>query len=274
MSGLLQLFSRNGAFLLFFGLEAVCMYLVVNFNSAQQAIFMESWTLYTGRVMERYNAVYNYIGLKEENRLLREELARLRGEAPTTQAVDTAQVDSLANSVDSIHRYVFTPATIINKSPLGNYNTVVIDRGRFSGVDMHQGVVSLKGIVGMVIAVSNRHARVMTLLNRNTQISAGIKHKNYFGSLVWRGTDARYMNLEAIPEYALIAEKDTVVTTGYSNMFPEGIPIGVIEELELKEGDNNYTIKVDLFENIYNLRYVYVVRDQFKGDLEMLNQAN
>lgn len=273
MSSLLQLFTRRGAFFFFAFLEFCCLFLIIRHNSQQGDIAKNSWLLYSGKVMEEAEGARNFLRLRELNEQLRAENAQLLSRLPNAFYIESVEIDSFQN--DSLRqRYTYTSAEVINKTPLSGNITYVLNRGSIHGVETHQGVVSDGGIVGIVIAVSPRHCRVMSLMHRDMRLSAGLHNTNFFGSLRWEGGDTRFANLYNIPEYAPLAVGDTVETTGYSNIFPTGIPIGKIAEFEQIEGETTMNIKVRLFNDFFTLDHAYIVRDLLKGDLDQLDNPS
>ncbi len=270
MSSLLQLFTRQGAFFLFATLEVVCLYLIITYNTPQQAVATSTWEMYSGGVMERASKAQDYFKLEQLNNQLREENANLLSRMPSafyTEALsnDTIQDDSLRQ------RYNYIAGEIINKSPLSANITYVVNRGHIHGVEPHLGVINGKGIIGIVIQVAQRHCRVMSITHRSMRISAGLRNKNFFGTLRWDGGDTRKAMLYAIPEYAEVVIGDTVETTGYSNIFPTGVPIGSVSRKEINEGDNTLELEIMLFNNLYQVKDAYIVRDLMKGDLDQLD---
>ncbi len=273
MDGLLQwLLSRGASFIVLMLLEGIAFYLIINFNSPQQAIALETWSLYANRVNKRYDATVSYLHLKEQISRLEQENARLMGQLPLAGYADSLIVESFQDSLRR-QRFVFLSANIINKSPQGLRNTFVIDRGYIHGVEKNQGVVTDQGVVGIVIDVTAQNARVLSAWHQDFLLSAGLRNKDPFGSLVWKGDDSRYMQLTAIPEFASVELGDTVETTGFSNVFPSGIVIGTVDHISIRPGDNNYDLRVRLFQNLYSVRHVYVVRDLKKEDLNRLQQS-
>jgi|APTNR8051073442_1049403.scaffolds.fasta_scaffold00211_38 rod shape-determining protein MreC len=270
MGSLLQLLlTRGGAFLVFALLEVGALYLVANFNSAQQAVAAETWSLYANRINERRDRIAGYLSLKNKVRQLEEENSRLMALLPNASYSDSLVVDSIKD--DKLRqRFVYLSANIINKSPQSLRNTFVIDRGHIHGVEKGQGVVTDQGVVGIVIQVAAQHARVMAAWHQDFRLSANLRNKNIYGSLVWENTDTRFMSLTAIPEYAAVSYGDTVETTGFSNIFPSGIPLGLVDNIDIKPGDNNYDLRIRLFNDLFTLRHVYVVRDLNKEDLDKL----
>jgi len=271
MSSLLQTIARRGAFFLFATLEIGCIYLVIKYNSSQQEVANSSWLLYSGRLMEEREQIKEYLKLDQLNQQLREENAKLLSRMPNAFYTEKVVIDSVQN--DSLRqRYTIIAAEIINKSPLSGNITYVLNRGYIHGVEPHQGVFNQEGVVGIVAQVSPRHARVMSLMHRDMRLSAGLRAKAYFGTLRWVGGDTRYATLSAIPEYAPVATGDTVETTGYSNIFPTGIAIGTVHEIQPISGENTYNIKVKLFNDFFNVNHAYIVRDLLKEDLEQLDK--
>ena len=270
MSSLLQVFTRQGAFLLFVVLEIVCFYLIITYNAPQAKIADSSWSLYSGKFKTQTDAARRYTSLQSLNAQLREENAELLSRLPNayyTETLDTASVQD-----DSLRqRYSYIGAKIINKSPLSGNITYVLDRGYIHGVEPHQGVISSKGVVGIVSKVAQRHCRVMSLMHSNVQISAGLRGSTFFGSLYWNGGDTREAILSAIPEYAAVSPGDTVETTGYSNVFPTGVAIGVVKEVERQKGDNTLNCQIDLFLDFFTVENGYIVRDLLKEDLDQLD---
>lgn len=270
MSSLLQLFTRQGAFFLFAALEVVCLYLIITYNTPQQEVAASTWKMYSGEFMNRASKTQDYFHLQQLNDQLREENANLLSKLPNafyTEALsnDTIQDDSLRQ------RYNYIAGEIINKSAPSANITYVVNRGHIHGVEPHLGVINGEGVVGIVTQVAQRHCRVMSITHHSVRISAGLRNKNFFGTLRWNGGDTRKAMLYAIPEYADVVIGDTIETTGYSNIFPTGVPIGSVLNKEINEGDNTLELEIKLFNNLYGVKDAYIVRDLMKDDLNQLD---
>jgi rod shape-determining protein MreC len=113
----------------------------------------------------------------------------------------------------------------------------------------------------------------MSLLHHDTRISAVVKNNDYFGSLVWKGGSPRYMDLEAIPKHAEVHKGDSVVTSGYSSMFPEGLLIGTVASAKLENGSNFYNIRVKLSCDLNKIKHVYVVDNLMREEQETLEAS-
>jgi rod shape-determining protein MreC len=133
------------------------------------------------------------------------------------------------------------------------------------------GVISSnKGIIGVVRNVSENFAHVISILNSQSRISCSIKSRNGHGSLRWRDLDPLRISLVDVPKHEKIVVGDTVITSGYSTMFPRGILVGVIESYKVVSGSNNYLITVKLFNDLTNVKYAYVIKNGFGAEQKAL----
>lgn len=173
--------------------------------------------------------------------------------------------------VDSVNvRYRFIPAEVINNSVSRQNNFITLNKGRKDGVKPEMGIVGPTGIVGIITKVSDHYSTGPTVLNRRWRVSAKIKGSNYFGSLVWDGLSSRTAQLNEIPYHVELAAGDTIITSGYSSVFPEGIMIGQIKRFDIGSGDNFYEIDVRLSTNFNTLTYVEVVQDKDANEIKNL----
>ncbi|GJM33367.1 MAG: rod shape-determining protein MreC [Saprospiraceae bacterium] len=270
MKNLLRDFKKFGGIFSFLVLEGFCFILIVYFNHDKQLIAISSANTYLGVTVEKADDIAKYLNLGKVNKELQEENAELLSKMPNSfyegniQGADSLEMGGLEQ------QFKYWPAKVINKTMIGGHNTITLNLGTKHGVEKRMGVVSNLGIVGIVVDVSERFSKVMTILHRQSSISASIKRNNYFGSLVWQSTEPTLMALTAIPLHAKLEIGDTIQTSGYSNIFPEGIPIGKVESYNRETSDNNYTIQVRLFNDISNLHYAYIIKNKMLEDLEKL----
>jgi rod shape-determining protein MreC len=271
MSSLLQLFTRQGAFFVFAALELVCFYLIITYNTAQGEVYDATKKMYSRQIMERTSNVRNYLRLEQLNDQLREENADLLSRQPNAYYAEALESDTIQD--DSLRqRYTYIAGEVINKSPLSGNITYVINRGYIHGVEPHLGVVNAQGIIGIITQVSERHSRVMSITHTKVQVSAGLRGQNYFGSLRWDGKDTRFATLFDIPKYVQVDINDTIETTGFSNVFPTGVPIGKVKEKYEDTSKSTHIIKVELFNELFNINDAYIVRDLMKEDLDQLDK--
>ena len=126
-------------------------------------------------------------------------------------------------------------------------------------------VVSANSVAGVVVGCSRNYSVVMSLLNLDFKLSARIKSNGYFGSLSWDGRDYRYAVLSEIPQHVLVNVGDTIETTGYSAIFPEGVMVGTVRDYE-KFGGDFYKISVSLITDFKKLHFVDVIGNMKKTE--------
>jgi len=202
---------------------------------------------------------------------LAEENARLRGELRNARFVETILQDS-ARSEKTSQRYTFTAADIINNSVNKHSNNITINRGAKHGIQIRAGVFDDRGIVGIVRNVGDRFSSVMSILHKESRITAAIRRNNYFGSLTWNGSNPRMVTLSDIPKHAQLIKGDTIQTSGYSTIFPAGIMVGLIDTFWLEPGSNFYTIDVLLSNDLSKSKYVYVVNDLMREEINTIEE--
>ncbi len=267
---LLFLYSLR-AFLLFVFLEAVAIFMMVSFNSQQGAVYFNSANKVSGTILGYKNGVVEYFSLASVNKNLVDKNAELLSELERLRT----PVDSIYISLDSIfmHAFQFKGAKVINNSIRFSRNHITLNKGAADGLKEGMGVFNEDGIVGRVKGVSKNFSTVISLLHTDLLISSKIKSTEVFGSTKWDGLDAKRAKLMYIPRHVIINVGDEVVTSGYNAIFPEGIPVGKV--LEVNPGlDNNYLdITLDLATDFSKISYVYLVENHIETELDSLYNA-
>ncbi|MEI6408613.1 MAG: rod shape-determining protein MreC [Bacteroidota bacterium] len=288
MGNLLRLFIRNGGFVTFVLLEVFCFFLVIQFNERQNAIFAHTSTVIGGNLLERRQRISDYIGLQERVDSLVQENARLLAEAANARSVQlpyrdtfiTVLYDTISH-IDSIrHRAVrpefrFIAARVISNSISSANNWMMLNRGSTDGVMPNMAVVSGKGIIGIVRHVDPDFSMVMSVLHRQTKLSAALpKHEKAFGTLLWEGGDPTIMTLKYIPKHIKVSVGEPVTTSGFSAMFPQGLELGFIETVPEQDPEypNFLVAKVRLKQDMSTVQDVYVVQNLFKTAIDSLQQ--
>ncbi len=225
----------------------------------------------TAALNKQVSGIVDYWNLKGVNDSLRIENANLRQRLYNNVGSAAAR-NAISDS--TIQRYRIQSASVIQNSIRLRNNYITLDRGSSSGVTKGMGVINDKGPVGIVVATTQRFAKVMSLLHSNTMISASIKSKGYFGSLVWHSTNPKIMELDALPKHAQIQVGDTVVTSGYSKIFPADLLIGTIDTFWLPTGSNFYRARVNLNVDLSSLYSAYVILNYSLEEQESLETSD
>lgn len=263
---------KNGSLVLFIVLQFICLYWVVKYNQAQQKIFLHSYQLMGTSVTSKYKSALDYFNLKSKYDSISIENARLMLSCINEQLALKESPDS--NFIQDLRDVVYQviPAKVINNSIDKRNNMLSIDRGGAHGISPGMGVITTKGIIGIITDTSANYSLVMSVLHGSSSISARLKRSGFFGPLVWNGRDPSIMNLEAIQKYADVRLGDTVVTSGYSLVFPRNLPIGTVELYSVNEGLFTLNIKVKLNQTLSNPDQVYVLINKDRKEQEELEK--
>jgi len=259
--------------ILFVILEVVSISLLLNHNNFQKARFLNLTQSITGRIYDKINNTTAYLSLKKTNYRLSEENAKLKNILERTYRSDELFFFGESDSIHHQH-YFYTSAKVINQTVNKQHNFLTLNKGSDVGIRPEMGVVSPNGVIGIVVGVSKQFSTVISLLNLDFRVSAKLAKNNYFGSLHWDGKDYRKVKLDEIPYHIDVNVGDTVITSGYSSIFPEGIIIGTVSNSEVK-GGNFYEIEIDLSVDFKSLVYVELIGNlQRKEQIELEELGN
>ncbi len=267
MRNLLRFILRYNFQILFLILEMIALLMLVRHNPIPHTRFYTSIQTVNGFIFERSYALRQFLDLRNENDLLARENSRLRG--IVYQSSDSeAMLDAIAYSSESLGIFEFIPVRVINNSVNRQSNYITLDKGALSGIHPDMAVVAPDGIVGVVRNVSAHYATVIPILNSKLQISVVLKNTNYFGSLIWDGKNYREAIVNEIPTHIDLAIGDTLVTSGYSALFPPGEMVGTIESFKGLPGGSFRTIRIALSTDFKKLSRVYVIHNRGKEERE------
>lgn len=226
----------------------------------------------SGRVYETYKGVNDYFYLRRISDSLVAENAYLRAQLYDskydTKVVVGTQLDSTAKTVQN---YNYITARVIRNSVNEASNLIYLDRGRLQGVGKQMGVINPNGIVGQVVHVTDNYAAVMSVLSKDFKISAKFKKNQFFGNLHWDGLNSTTAILEDIPKHVPVKVGDTIVTSGFSQLFPRNIMVGKVKSVNMEADKNFLDITVSLSTNFGSLNYVYVVDNIKKEEIQTLD---
>lgn len=294
MRNLIIFLRRYFNFFLFLLLEVICIVMVFRNNNFQRTAYLNSANTVSGKLYDRYNNVQYYFHLKATNDSLVSENARLhnmlRSSFDSMLTGNIIKTDTARQfSADTLHqvtgtelrRYLYREAKVINNSVNRAVNYITIRRGRLQGIRPNMGVVGPNGVVGMVRSVSDNYAVILSLLakssgtgSNNFGVSSRLLRGKEIGTTYWDGADPGYAIMKDIPRSIRLQKGDTVVTSGFSALFPENIPVGYIDTFALADKSSTaYTIRVKLATNFYNLQYVYVIDNLLKDEQQRLEDS-
>lgn len=275
MQRILLFISKYNGFFSFIILQfvALSLYLSSNINDNKLA-FITSANNLVGNVFTFSNSIYQYWNLSTVNEKLARENALLKMRlpsskfsslVPTTRVVDTTLQQ----------QYEFISARVVRNTVHRLHNFITINKGRKQGIEPGMGVLNQngQGVVGIVYKASDNFSVIISSLNIDMHLSAKISRNKYFGTMTWEGKDPRRMLLESIPKHADMVIGDTIVTSGYSSLFPEGIILGYVDTFYQYKGENYFHTEVQLNYDFNTLDFVYVVNDLLRSErIELENR--
>lgn len=272
MNSLWNFIVKYSTWFIFIIYVLISCILIVNNNAYQQSIYLTSANKFSAGVYSSAEEVTGYFALRDINRGLQASNARLENEVLNLRQQLAALRTLAGDSVDAAtrSRYSYILATVINNTTRHPRNYFTIDKGEKDGVQRGMGVVNHQGIVGIVNVVGPNTARVISLLNETQHFSVRLKKTPFVGSLIWNGQDPNVAYMEEVPRHAQYQLGDTIVTSGYSTTFPEGLDVGTVMGRVKSSEDNYYTLKVRLLPNFRTLGAVRVIRDIYKAELDTL----
>ena len=263
MQQIINFLIRYKIFLLYLFLLLISFIFTFQSHSYHQSKFLNSSNFITGSIYTFSDNVTSYFSLREENNKLVEENKKLRDKLFNNVLLSPSKIDS--TTVD----YEVVRGRVINNSYADQRNYITINKGKNDSIVQDMGVITDKGILGIVENTSDNFSTVQSILSDKSNINAKIKNSNHFGSLVWENTtDYNVVQLTI---------GDTIVTGAMSSIFPENIPIGTIKRFDLDNSKSFYFIDVELFNDMTNIGNIYIIRNLNRKEvleLEAETEAN
>ncbi len=265
MQQIINFIIRNKTFLLFLLLFTISIFFTIQSHSYHRSKFISSANFLSGGLYSSFNNISQYFNLKEDNQVLIDENNKLRS------ILYNSDNHNLIDTITT-QQYSFISATVIKNSYSSTNNSLTINKGEKDGIRQDFGVISSKGLIGIIDNTSNGYARVISILNTNSRINAQLKKTDHFGTLRWDAKSPQIVQLVDVQKIAPVAIGDTIITGGRSTIFPKGIEIGTIESFKLDDSEDFYEINVNLFNDMTNIGHVYIINNH--DSEEILNLEN
>lgn len=268
MQQIINFIIRNKNFLLFLLLFGIGLILTIQSHSYHKSKFVSSANFLSGGIYNSVNNINAYFDLKSQNELLAEENRHLNELLFNSKTDDSITYDEFAPI-----NYKYTSANVIRNSYNLTNNFLLINRGKNDSIKEDFGVISSLGIVGIIDDVSNNYAKVISILNSKSSISATLKKSGHIGSLTWNTNAPNIIQLIDVEKIAPVSKGDTIVTSGQSLIFPKNIPVGTVLNFKLDATENFYEIDVQLFNDMTNIEHVYIIENTNKQEIESLLES-
>ena len=248
MRALIDLIIHNKHWFVFLLLEVISLVFLFSYNGYQKSVYFTTANDVVGSAYNVISGITSYLHLQEENHELETANEQLRKEVlEMRQQLAIMGQDSIKRLPELPLQYNVLSAQVVNMTLHKANNLITINKGEADGVRPEMGVICSKGVVGIVYMTSRHYSIVMPLLNVNSKVSCRLRNSEYFGSLVWQRGYANISYVTSIPRHAAVKVHDIVETNGFSDIFPPGLPIGVVQKIGDSPDGMSYYLRVKLY---------------------------
>lgn len=275
MNNLIEFFKKNFHYLLFAVLLVLSLVMLGKSMAYSKYKFARICQSTVGPIQKSWSDMVHRFNLGQENDdLVQQNLALLR-EQENMFMQKSDSVLTMMSETDSLHPvskrlYDYTYAHVIYNTTDRAFNYIIIDKGSKDGICRDMAVTCPKGVVGVVSDVSDNFSSIISILHPDSRISAIVSPINQVGTVVWEGSDPSVAYLENIPQHLEINIGDSVLTSGYSNIFPQGLLVGTVKEVSVGKNASFLTIKVKLATDFKKINTVYLIENLYKSELDTL----
>lgn len=273
MERLILFVYQYRAFFTFLALEFFCAWLIVENNVYQGTKFFNSSNGIVATMNNFSQSIRDYFQLSEVNRVLAEENASLKETVELQKQQPYPPFKGASGDSVFMKKYEFISAKVVNNHVDFVKNYITIDKGKEAGIEPGMAVISPLGVVGKVKLVSRHYGVVTSILHIDVMVSAVLKRTEHFGTIQWNGLDPDLVDFKYIPRHVAPVVGDTVITSGYNAIFPEGVMVGVIDQVKLKDEALFYEIKVKLSQDFRKLSFVTIIRNRQLAEQDSLEQV-
>jgi rod shape-determining protein MreC len=265
MRSLLNILARYHNLIIFIVLEGIAVYLLSNGNSYHNSRIMNGLKGVTQGIEGRVSYTHNFLRLIDINKSLSEENTALRNRIERLSGKSSGSFQPVSDTLYN-QNYRYLPAAVIDNSVNLQKNFLTLDKGKRDGVSIDMAVITTSGVAGVIVGCSDNFSVAMSVLNLDFKLSARFKTNGYFGSVSWDGRNPDYAVLSEIPQHVNVNVGDTIETTGFSSIFPEGVVVGTVSEFE-KSGGDFYRITIALATDFRKLHFVEIIGNLKKEEI-------
>lgn len=216
----------------------------------------------------------DYFSLPKENEELAKENFKLRRKIAAYENLMNENYAKIAASkIETKQGYEYIPAEIVKISRNKQHNYIIVNKGSEDGVTNKSGLITNKGVIGIVDAVDKHYSYAISFMNTQSSISSRLHKEGPVGPLIWDGQSSSSAILKEIPLQSRFAPGDTVYTSGYSSIFPPDIPLGITGKSKIVNG-STYEINISLFQDFKRLKFVTIVQNMEKETIENLSKKH
>ncbi|MBS9767994.1 MAG: rod shape-determining protein MreC [Flavobacteriaceae bacterium] len=265
MNILIAIWKQFKTFIVFLLLEGIAIGLLLSLNSYQNSYLFQTTMTLRSNLLHSFSLADDYLNLYSENRKLVEENSALTEKLKNTVFLQDSMI---VNS----KQYHYIPAKIAHSTIVNPDNYLVINKGKKDKIKAEMAVVSSKGLVGIVYAVSEDYASVLPLINTSFSCLVAVQDTTLGASTSWSGADYRYIDVKGVPLHLQINKNDSIFTNNTSTLYPSRELIGTVTEVTKADLGKSFSLQVKLATNFATLQNVYVIENKHKVQIDSLLQ--
>jgi len=205
-----------------------------DWNPAEQLI-IEICTPFQGFITHSVNIIEDFwsnyfqlVDVSRKNRELRKEIDALRMENSRYREMLASykRLRKLLQFKQTIHWPVLA-ARVTGFDPTGWFKSIIIDKGKLSGLSLNMPVVNAYGVVGRIVSVSPDYAKVLLIIDQNSAVDCLVQRSRDRGMV--KGLSSEICKLDYVVKSSDVKAEDIVVTSGLGGIFPKGLPVGRVQ---------------------------------------------
>jgi rod shape-determining protein MreC len=220
-------------------------------------------------VSNTVNSVFSFGIIAEENKNLKERVAALEADNNLLKEYEyqNMRLRELLQFRDSVSRsYNTVSASVIARNPSNWFKTITINRGTSDGIGKNMAVVTSQGLVGHVINVTGSSAEVSLIINDSSAVGGLVQVTRTPGIVEGLADNRGYLKMIHIATEAPVREKQVVISSGLGGIFPKGLPIGRITDIEMESNGLVKYAMIRPFVDFNRLEEVLVIKSVFGDD--------
>jgi rod shape-determining protein MreC len=271
MHNLIRFLKRYSYIFLFLFLEGYAIYIIAQNSYFQSSAITSFANEVAGRINSKTYSIFHYFNLASSNEALVKENARLKAQIANSYVKYQHKTFQYQDTIYK-QQFEYIDAKVIQKTITKRNNYFMLNKGKMHGVTNSMAVISPTGIVGVVVNVSNNFSLVMSVLHQDSRPNVKNSRTKISGTLIWEGGNYSKGTIIDIPSSIPLKIGDTIITSGFSQDFPEGILVGTIKQYDKDKGTGFYNVDIKFSVDYNKLEYVYIVKNFFKEEQKQLTK--
>lgn len=271
MRRLIQFLIKFRDFLIFLILQFLFLSIFFNTRNYHKAKMSNTSSAMVGWLMEKKRNITKHFDLEEQNITLLNEVAALRSQVPTSFYALQGDAYVVNNKLVK-QQYSYLSAMAINSTSNKRDNYLTLNKGKVQGIEEGMGVITDKGAVGIVLNVSDHYSLVKTALSENIRLGVKSSKNNEYWFMNWEGFNNTITRIDNVKRDIDVVVGDSVVTRGGMGKFPEGVLVGIVDEIISEDGSPQVSLRVKLSVNYSSIYHVYIVKNTLLEEQKKLEQ--